>query len=64
MYPEYHKVYQMMQDPNSYDGYKVYEQHVVAEINPNRRVKLMGSLSCGIVRVRLSILNVLFLLYL
>ncbi|ODM98978.1 Oxidative stress-induced growth inhibitor 2 [Orchesella cincta] len=51
MYPEYHKVYQMMQDPSSYDEYKAFEQHVIAEIRPDRRVKLMGPLSCGVVKV-------------
>lgn len=51
MYPEYHKVYQMMQDPTSYDGYKAYEQHVVADIRQDKRVKLMGPLSCGVAKV-------------
>jgi len=52
MYPEYHKVFQMMQYPAGYEGYKVYEQHVVIEILPDRRVKLAGPTSCGVMKVR------------
>lgn len=55
MYPEYHKVYQMMQDPATYDGYKVFPEHVVVEIRPDRRVKLMDSTSCRVIKVYLSI---------
>jgi len=42
MYPEYHKVYQMMQDPTGYEGYKAYEQTNVAAIFPNHCAKLVG----------------------
>jgi len=59
MYPEYHKVYQMMQYPVGYEGYKVHEHHVVAEILPNRRVRLSGPLSCGTVKVICCVHNIM-----
>lgn len=55
MYPEYHKVYQMMQYPSGYEGYKSLEQHVIVEILPDKRVKLAGPHSCGVIKVRMPI---------
>ncbi len=52
MYPEYHKVAAMLQSGgNGYQGYKVFEEHVVTEILPDRRVKLVGPNSCSILKV-------------
>jgi len=49
MYPEYHKVYQMMKDPTGYEGYKGLEQHILTEIRPDRKVRIVGPNCCGIV---------------
>jgi hypothetical protein len=56
MYPEYHKVFQMMQYPVGYEGYKAYEQHVVVEILPDKRVKLGGTDCSGVVKVMIALL--------
>ena len=43
MYPEYHKVYQMMKDDNhSYAGYTSLPQHQVAQIQSGGKVYLQG----------------------
>lgn len=51
MYPEYHKVYQMMRDSSGYDGYKGLQQHVLLEIRPDHKVKLVGPTCCGVAKV-------------
>ena len=46
MYPEYHKVHQMMKDKGrSYKGYTAYPQCEVSKIYPSQKVKLIGSSS-------------------
>ncbi|XP_076358161.1 oxidative stress-induced growth inhibitor 2-like [Tachypleus tridentatus] len=47
MYPEYHKVNQMMADQsNSYGGYKCYQAHRVTAIHSNHEV-VLESINCG-----------------
>lgn len=43
MYPEYHKVHQMMMDGgNSYPGYKALSQHYLVEICDDNKVRIGG----------------------
>ncbi|XP_015913499.1 oxidative stress-induced growth inhibitor 1 isoform X2 [Parasteatoda tepidariorum] len=40
LYPEYYKVYQMMQDSDHYEGYKAYSSSKIECIKPNGRVMI------------------------
>ncbi|CAB3365977.1 Hypothetical predicted protein [Cloeon dipterum] len=57
MYPEYHKVHQMMTDGgNSYKKYKSLPEHKIIEIMPDYKVRLMGpgdggSAACYVIKV-------------
>lgn len=56
MYPEYHKVHQMMADGGaSYPGYRALPEHRIIEIRPDNKVRLMGpganGAACYAVRV-------------
>ena len=55
MYPEYHKVYQMMRDSSgSYDRYKALPEHVLIEIGADHTVKIQGPTACSNSKVRVS----------
>ncbi|XP_066290922.1 oxidative stress-induced growth inhibitor 1-like isoform X2 [Branchiostoma lanceolatum] len=42
LYPEYHKVYQMMKSKDGYPGYKSYPRHEVVEMRAGRKCVLKG----------------------
>ncbi|XP_065570742.1 oxidative stress-induced growth inhibitor 1-like isoform X1 [Artemia franciscana] len=57
MYPEYHKVYQMMVDGGeNYPGYRSLPQHEVVKILPEKTVLVQGPLSSGKIKVSYVIL--------
>ncbi|XP_059473649.1 oxidative stress-induced growth inhibitor 1-like isoform X2 [Neocloeon triangulifer] len=57
MYPEYHKVHQMMTDGGkSYKNYRSLPEHKIIEIRPDNKVRLMGpgdngSSACYVIKV-------------
>lgn len=52
MYPEYHKVHQMMKGRGvGYRGYRPYPKHQVLSLESNRKVRLQGPLCSEVLQV-------------
>ncbi|XP_035679213.1 oxidative stress-induced growth inhibitor 1-like isoform X2 [Branchiostoma floridae] len=49
LYPEYHKVYQMMKSKEGYPGYKSYPRHEVVELRAGRKCVLKGPSRRGLI---------------